>query len=116
MPVTVPEPVTLGNPGEGYDQHWTAYRWIPGHPPQPGAVTDEPPIATFTRALHAVDTAGHTWDGRCRDGPLRTRDADVRQALTAARRHTDTTRPATIWADCLTASRHHGPDVWITPT
>ena len=36
VPLAVPEPLGLGEPGEGYAGPWTAYRWIEGEPGEPG--------------------------------------------------------------------------------
>ncbi len=117
VPVAVPEPVTIGEPGEGYDNYWTAYRWIPGDNPDPRTAAHDTTLArdlaAFTRALHRIDTGGHTWNGHSRGGPLHSRDADVRDSLAAAHGLTDTGRLARIWADCRDAPRHRGPDVWI---
>lgn len=116
VPVAVPEPVALGEPGEGYDNPWAAYRWIPGHTPAPGDGADPAlarDLAAFVRALHALDTGGRTWDGRSRGGPLPTRDAYVHENLAAARHLTDTHRLARIWADSRDTPPDPGPGVWL---
>ncbi len=116
VPVTVPEPVALGDPGHGYDNPWAAYRWIPGDTPGPHAATDTTlarDLGAFVRALHRIDTGGRTWDGRSRGGPLHTRDAYVHENLAAARHLTDTRRLARIWADSRDTPAHPGPGVWL---
>jgi aminoglycoside phosphotransferase (APT) family kinase protein len=117
VPVAVPEPVTLGEPGEGYHSHWTAYRWIPGDTPDPHTAAHDTTLArdltAFAHALHRIDTDGRTWDRHSRGGPLPTREEHVRDSLRAAHRLTDTRRLAQIWADSRDAPAHDGPDVWI---
>ena len=116
LPVAVPEPVALGEPGEGYPGPWAVYRWIPGHTPAPADGADPAlarDLAAAVRALHAVDTGGRAWDGRSRGGPLHTRDADVHAGLAAARHLTDTRALARIWADSRDAPAHTGPAVAI---
>ncbi|MFI5932550.1 aminoglycoside phosphotransferase family protein [Actinoplanes sp. NPDC051494] len=112
VPSRVPEPLALGEPGPGYPGWWAAYRWIPGRPATPAddVATD---LAAFVLALQAMDTEGGAWNGRSRGGPLHTRDEDVRGALAGSTHLTDTAGLATIWADCLAADVHDGPDVWL---
>ena len=54
--LAVPEPLGVGEPGEGYPGPWTAYRWIPGETATarnlraPTAFALE--LARFARAVH----------------------------------------------------------------
>ncbi len=50
LPLPIPEPVALGEPGEGYPYAWSIYRWIEGQPASLDAIGD---LATF-----ATDVAG----------------------------------------------------------
>jgi aminoglycoside phosphotransferase (APT) family kinase protein len=72
--LAVPEPLALGEPGEGYPGPWTAYRWIPGEAVSTQNVHDwdlfARDLAGFAGALHRRDTGGRTWNGRGRGGPL----------------------------------------------
>ncbi|MFF4880615.1 aminoglycoside phosphotransferase family protein [Micromonospora sp. NPDC000668] len=117
LPIAVPEPLGLGEPGEGYLGPWTAYRWIPGEPTQPSRVDD---LGAFARdlagvviALHGIDTAGRAWPGFGRGGPLAAQDAGVRSALASSGQLTDTARLAEVWDRCRDAPRHDAGDVWI---
>jgi aminoglycoside phosphotransferase (APT) family kinase protein len=116
VPVPVPEPVGFGEPGDGYPGPWTAYRWIPGETASSENIGDPDAfardLAGFVSALHGMDTAGRTWPGRGRGGPLRLRDESVRHALAESVTLTDTVRLAGIWVRCLEAP-HDAPDVWI---
>ncbi|MGH3647226.1 MAG: aminoglycoside phosphotransferase family protein [Micromonosporaceae bacterium] len=116
VPLQVPEPVALGEPGDGYPGPWTAYRWIPGK-----VASDETAdldavardLARFVSAFHKIDADGHSWDGRSRGGPLHTRDDYVRHALAESTHLTDTLGLTRVWARCLKAPPHNAPDVWI---
>jgi aminoglycoside phosphotransferase (APT) family kinase protein len=116
-PLEVPEPLALGEPGEGYAGWWTAYRWIPGEPASAENLDDPTRLAKdlagFVRALHAMDTGGPTWPPGNRTGPLSTKSDGVRQGLAQSTRLVDVPAVAQAWARCLTADDHAGPDVWI---
>lgn len=65
LPLTIPTPVGLGNPGHGYPWHWSVYNWIDGD--TVASQTQLPrkriasPLAQFLTTLYSVDT---------KDGPL----------------------------------------------
>ncbi|WP_446220678.1 aminoglycoside phosphotransferase family protein [Micromonospora sp. IBHARD004] len=117
VPVAVPEPIAVGEPGPGYAGPWTAYRWIPGEPADRRTISGPrvfaADLAAFVAAVHDMETGGRTWDGRGRGGPLHTRDAYVRWALGESTHLTDTARLARTWAECRDAAPHDGPDVWL---
>ncbi|MGW4497946.1 aminoglycoside phosphotransferase family protein [Micromonospora sp. NPDC004336] len=117
VPLQVPEPLALGEPGEGYPGPWTAYRWIPGETASADGIGDPVgfahDLADFVRALHGMDTGGRAWDGRTRGGPLPARDDYVRRCLAKSGHLVDTSRLAPVWQECRDAAPHGGPDVWI---
>jgi aminoglycoside phosphotransferase (APT) family kinase protein len=129
VPLEVPEPLGLGEPGAGYPGPWAAYRWIPGSPatrtvpaapapaPTPDALGDPDvfarDLAGFVRSLHGLDTGGRTWDGHGRGRPLPTQDEYVRTALADSTHLTDTRGLARIWDSCLAAAADDVTPVWI---
>lgn len=117
VPVPVPEPLALGEPGEGYPGPWTAYRWVPGETAgregAGGSAAFARDLAGFVAALHGMDTAGRAWDGHGRGGPLAARDDAVRRALAESAHLTDTARVAGVWARCRDAPRPGAADAWI---
>ncbi|MEU9506997.1 aminoglycoside phosphotransferase family protein [Micromonospora sp. NPDC048170] len=117
VPLPVPEPLALGEPGEGYPGPWSAYRWIPGETASDRSIGDPVgfarDLAGFVRALHDVDTGGLVWSGHSRGGPLAGRDDFVRGCLADSVGLTDTARLARIWRECRDAPVHDGPDVWL---
>jgi aminoglycoside phosphotransferase (APT) family kinase protein len=117
VPLAVPEPVALGEPGRGYAGPWSAYRWIPGEAAA-GDRLGEPDVfaqdlAGFVRAMHSMDTGGRRWDGDSRGGPLLVMDEWVRYSLSESARLTDTVTLTRLWERCLATRLHAGPDVWI---
>lgn len=59
LPLAVPQPLALGQPGEGYGWTWGVYRWLPGDMPQLQEVAADLGIAAqlagFVLALRAVE-------------------------------------------------------------
>ncbi|MEV1314788.1 aminoglycoside phosphotransferase family protein [Micromonospora arborensis] len=117
LPIAVPEPLGLGEPGAGYPGPWTAYRFIPGEPAQLDRIGD---LDTFARdlarvvtALHGIDTGGRGWPGSGRGGPLAAQDADARSALALSGGLTDTARLAEVWDRCRDTPGHDAAAVWI---
>jgi len=117
LPVAVPEPLGLGEPGRGYPGLWSVHRWIPGEPADPDALDDPERLATdlaaVILALRAVDTGGRRWDGHSRGGPLAARDDGVRRALAASAGLADVARLTAVWERCLRAPVHPGPARWL---
>lgn len=117
VPLEVPTPIALGEPGHGYPGAWAAYRWIPGTRVGGADMSDlevlARDLAWFVRAFHAIPTEGRGWDGTGRGGPLHRRDDSVRRALEASTHLVDTDRLGELWSHCLDAAPHRGPDVWI---
>jgi aminoglycoside phosphotransferase (APT) family kinase protein len=117
VPLAIPEPIALGEPGEGYAGPWAAYRWIPGETAAPDRLGDLDvfvrDLAGFVTAMHAIDTGGRSWNGSSRGGPLREEDEWVRYSLSQSTRLTDTVRLTELWERALDTPPHDGPDVWI---
>jgi aminoglycoside phosphotransferase (APT) family kinase protein len=109
VPLAVPEPIGLGEPGEGYPGWWSVYRWIPGDHVIGDADRCARDLAGFVSALRAIDTGGRTWDGVHRGGPLAEQDDEVQQALAEI---SDGDRLAPVWARCRDAAPTTA-DVWI---
>jgi aminoglycoside phosphotransferase (APT) family kinase protein len=119
VPLEVPEPLALGEPGAGYPGPWAVYRWIPGTPAtvtlgDPGDFARD--LAGFVRALHGMDTGGRTWAGHGRGRPLQTQDASVRSALAESTHLTDTGRLSRIWESCLAAAVGDAGGSWSSGT
>ncbi|GGX85319.1 aminoglycoside phosphotransferase family protein [Streptomyces minutiscleroticus] len=113
LPVAVPEPIALGRPGEGYPFPWAVCRWIDGaHPPTDAGDGHRfaADLGAFVAALRRVDTAGAPPGHR--GGPLRTRDAFVREAAAGAADVVDAPAVLAAWERALEQPRWDGPPVW----
>jgi aminoglycoside phosphotransferase (APT) family kinase protein len=97
-----PEPVALGEPGEGYPLPWSVQTWLPGV-----SATDQDPggsvafahdLAEFIAGVRAIDTGGRTFDGQGRGGDLRAHDAWMETCFARSERLLDVPRLRRLWA------------------
>ncbi|MGN9894523.1 aminoglycoside phosphotransferase family protein [Micromonospora sp. L31] len=113
VPVRVPKPVALGKPGDGYPWPWAVNRWIDGATATEadgGLAGLAAELGGFVSALRRVDATGAR--PGYRSGPLRTRDAYVRQWTAAARGLVDTDAVLAAWEQALAVPEWDGPPVW----
>ena len=118
LPTVVPAPLALGAPGAGYPWPWTVVPWLPGETPTPGnadPVTLARDLASFTRALHAVDpTGGPEKTGTSRGAPLSRLDEGVRRTVAASERLGGLgERVLAVWEDAVSAPAWPGPPTWL---
>ncbi|GAB2672303.1 aminoglycoside phosphotransferase family protein [Kribbella swartbergensis] len=114
-PYPTPEPVDIGEPGDGYLLPWAVYTWLPGTIAYDADVARSidfaGDLATFVRALRAVPTEGRVFTGSWRGGVLATHDDYVADSLERSRGMIDVDALARLWADLRTTPRTE-PDVW----
>jgi aminoglycoside phosphotransferase (APT) family kinase protein len=114
LPLAIPEPVAVGEPGEGYPLPWAVYRWLDGE-----AAYEAPPrepereLAAFLAALRRIDPGGGPLPGEhnfFRGEPVRVRDEVTRSAI--AKLGLDR-EALPIWEAALAAPDWAGSAVWI---
>jgi aminoglycoside phosphotransferase (APT) family kinase protein len=97
-----PEPVAIGDPGEGYPLPWSVQTWLPG-----AAATDQDPggsvafahdLAEFIAGVRAIDTRGRTFDGKGRGGDLRSHDTWMETCFARSEQLLDVARLRRLWA------------------
>jgi aminoglycoside phosphotransferase (APT) family kinase protein len=116
LPVSVPEPVAIGEPASSYPYRWAVHRWISGE----GAALDrfDDPItfalslASVVRALQAVPTAGAP-PATNRARPLAEYDEATRWFIDRAGHLIDAPAALEVWEEALAAPPDHGPPVWV---
>ena len=116
LPVAVPEPIAVGEPGHGYPYRWAVHRWLPGE----GAALDrfDDPVtfaldlAELVRALQQVPTDGAP-AARNRARPLQAYDESTREAIHRASHLIDAEAAVAVWEEALAAPPHDGPAVWV---
>lgn len=93
LPLATPEPVGLGEPGEGFPWPWSVYRWLDGGNPVAGSVGRPERLArelgAFVAALRRIDAG----TGRRRTGVCRSRPGTPRPARPSPNWAAGSTRP-----------------------
>ncbi|MFE9746832.1 aminoglycoside phosphotransferase family protein [Saccharothrix saharensis] len=96
-----PEPVAVGEPGDGYPLPWSVQTWLPGT-----VATDEDPggsvafgrdLAEFIKGVRAIDTRGRVFGGRGRGGDLRSHDEWVEVCFERSGELLDVPRLRELW-------------------
>lgn len=117
LPLPIPQPVAMGEPGEGYPWHWSIYRWLPGAVATRDNVSSLSAFATdlarFLRALQSVDPTGGP-GRKLRGGSLeRWRpQAEASLAALSRARSIDTDAATAIWK-AATEARFESEAVWF---
>lgn len=120
LPLTVPMPLALGSPSDGYPWAWSAYRWVPGDSATSARIDDPEraavALAGFVVALQAIDAEGGPVYGEHNAGrgePLSRRDEEVRVAIDVLGDAVDADVAAAAWDESLQAPEWRGPNVWL---
>jgi aminoglycoside phosphotransferase (APT) family kinase protein len=120
LPVRIPVPLHVGEPGEGFPWRWTVVPWIAGStPPRLGCddVLLAHDLAAFVRALHGVDPAGGpVKKPGSRGSALLHADQGVRRVLPRLADYDDgfdVAKAEAAWEACLAAPDWDRDPVWI---
>jgi aminoglycoside phosphotransferase (APT) family kinase protein len=116
LPVEVPEPVAIGEPGDTYPFSWAVHKWLPGEGASIATINDPVAfaldLAEFVKSLQRIPTdAAPTARNRAR--PLRDYDLPTRQAIERARHLIDADAALAVWEAALAAAPHNGPTRWV---
>ncbi|MFF4540144.1 aminoglycoside phosphotransferase family protein [Streptomyces aureus] len=119
LPLRVPVPQHLGEPGERFPRPWLVTTWVQGEPADRAPATrpaeSAAALAAFLTALHrpAPEKAP---TGRDRGGPLAGTAAYFTQALDSAHGLglvDDPTAVRAVWEDAAAAPDWAGPRLWL---
>lgn len=98
-----PEPVAIGEPGEGYPLPWSVQTWLPGtvaaDEDPGGSVAFAHDLARLIADLRGVPTRGRTFSGTGRGGDLRTHDAWMEICFERSEGLLDVPRLRRMWQD-----------------
>lgn len=116
LPLPIPAPVRVGQPGLGYPWAWSVVPYLPGSP----AALDPPAdmreaaviIGRFLSALHtpaAADAPANPFRGV----PLGTRSVAVTERVNSLGGLIDQEAVRRLWEAALAVPPWHGPPVWL---
>ncbi|MGW6270662.1 aminoglycoside phosphotransferase family protein [Streptomyces sp. NPDC055060] len=128
LPLTVPEPLGRGEPGEGYPFPWSVYRWLEGDTATTDSLADPlraaADLAGFVTALRHIDPTGGPGprlsnafrgervgtecDSLCADSLVRSKIAKLKAAGLV-----DSDAVTAVWDAAVTAPAWDGPPVWV---
>lgn len=116
LTVSVPEPLAVGEPGEGYPHRWAIHRWLPGQLAGPDNIVDRSAfaedLARVVVELRSCPAEGAP-PARNRARPVQEYDEATRRAIAAAERLIDAEAAIEIWEAAMAAPAHDGPPVWV---
>ncbi len=116
LPLPVPVPLFVGDPGEGYPWHWLIAPLLPGVPASTAMRIEYEvcaiQLAEFLVALHhpAPEEAPVN---PFRGGPLSDRDTSTRERLEDLEEIVDIDRLVDLWDRALEAPGHASEPVWL---
>lgn len=119
LPLAVPVPLAMGEPGERYPWRWAVYRWLEGGNATIDNVIDPVQaaldLAQFVQALQKIDPTGGPLasEHNSRGSPLVTRDEDTREAIASLDGMFDADLLTSIWDSALCASDWDKEPVWF---
>lgn len=106
LPLRLPVPEAVGEPGEGFPFRWSVTPWLDGASPAVGELGTAAArqLGEFVAALRTVSTeGGPVKDGTSRGVPLARLDDDVRAAITASGDRIDCPAATKMWEQALDA-------------
>ena len=120
LPLAIPTPLVIGQPGEGYPWHWSVYKWLEGENVTIDRIADPSQaaiaLAQFIIALQQIDTTGGPASGPgnfYRGVPLAMRDAQTRAALATLQGVIDSDAATEAWEAALRVPEWDSEPVWI---
>lgn len=119
LPLPIPTPLAMGNPGEGYPWKWSIYRWLKGNSAAFSSIENLNNFATclgqFLNTLQKIDTKGGPLPGIhnfYHGGMLKFYDVETRQAIDLLKEKLELSLIIEIWELAL-ASNWQNESVWV---
>jgi aminoglycoside phosphotransferase (APT) family kinase protein len=119
LPLKIPVPLAVGEPGEGYPWKWGVYRWLEGEDATVYQIADPcqaaADLADFIITLQQVDMNGGQFavNPSSRGVPLRMRDAQTRAAIVSSNGLIDTQKVTKAWEAALQVPVWEPDPVWF---
>jgi aminoglycoside phosphotransferase (APT) family kinase protein len=116
LPVAVPQPIAIGEPGSGYPYRWAVHRWLPGNAATLSRMDDPGRFAldlvAIVRSFQAIPTDGAP-PARNRARPLQEYNDEALGVIEYASSLIDAERARVVWEGALAAPPHPGDPVWV---
>ncbi len=120
LPLTMPVPLAMGIPAEGYPWYWAVHPWMPGKTAVINRINNKlqaaETLAGLLNALQAIDASDGPLAGSHnshRGIPLAERDEQTRHAIIALQGSVDSDAATAVWQSALDAPPHPGKPVWV---
>lgn len=120
LELSIPTPLAMGMPDEGYPWRWSVYRWMDGENATIGRIDNlrqaAIALARFVASMQRIDSTGGPPPGPHNSGrgvPLAMRDASVRKAISTLNNRLDTDMATAAWESALQAPVWQGTPVWL---
>ena len=117
--LAIPEPIAMGEPGDGYPWKWSIYRWIEGDSAASTKIADQcrfaNDLAQFLAALQKIDAAEGPTPGLHsfhRGGALKVYDDETRRSLEGLKGKIDTKTATEMWEEAIAIDWVRAP-VWV---
>jgi aminoglycoside phosphotransferase (APT) family kinase protein len=116
LPVSVPEPIAVGEPDGDYPYRWAVHRWLPGCGAAPSLIDDPVAFAydlvTVIRALWELPTAGAP-PAHNRARPLSEYEDATLRYIERVDHLIDASAARSVWHEASSAPPHAGARVWV---
>lgn len=119
LPLSIPVPLAMGAPAEGYPWNWSVYRWLEGSTASTERIDDINEFSTtlghFLASLQRMDPTDGPPPGQhnfYRGGPLETYDDETRSAIAALEGRIAVETVTAVW-DTAMAATWNGSPVWF---
>ncbi|WP_030186090.1 aminoglycoside phosphotransferase family protein [Streptomyces violaceorubidus] len=117
LPLAVPVPVAVGEPGCGYPWPWAVSRWLPGEAATVAALGDSADaageLAGFLTALQRSEAPEGRAGAELADRPLSERDGATREAIARTDGVFDAGALTGLWNEAMSAPAWDRPPVWF---
>jgi aminoglycoside phosphotransferase (APT) family kinase protein len=112
LPLAVPEPLALGEPGSGFPRRWSVVRWLTGATATVDAVRPDTAIrlAELVHALQAVEVTDEQWLPHRGNARQPEYDDQVREGIAVLG---GDPRLVGVWQEALDAPRWEQPGRWL---
>lgn len=110
LPLEVPLPLAVGEPGEDFPFRWSVWRWLDGEPATSATVDD---LAGLIEALWRIEPTGAPAPYAGRGMPLARRDTAMRKWVAGYSGPIDLGPILAVWEEALAAPEWTGLPRWL---